>query len=109
MITRKTTRIIGIALIVIGLSVFGISYNQGSIGQDRYSNLGCVVTDYINAISKGCNIANNQMTGGFIGMIFAFFTALFGASLVIPSVLVVLVRIIKKLTKHQVRSGRDLQ
>ncbi|MGB8937387.1 MAG: hypothetical protein WCC17_20030 [Candidatus Nitrosopolaris sp.] len=107
MITRKTTRIIGIALIVIGLSVFGISYNQGSIGQDRYSNLGCVVTDY--EMPNSCTIANNQTTGGSIGMIFAFFTALFGASLVIPSVLVVLVRIIKKLTKHQVRSGRDLQ
>jgi hypothetical protein len=95
MITRKTTRIIGIALIVIGLSVFGISYNQGSIGQDRYSNLGCVVTDYINAISKGCNMANNQMTGGFIGMIFAFFTTIFGASLVVPSVLMKMIRRMK--------------
>ena len=63
-ITRKTT---GIGLIVIGLSVFGMSYNQGSIGQDRYSNLGCAVTDY--KTPKVCIIANNQMTGGFIGMI----------------------------------------
>lgn len=40
-------------------------------------------------------IANNQMTGGFIGMIFGFFTALFGASLVVPSVLMKMIRRIK--------------
>lgn len=41
-ITKKITKIIGIALIVIGLSLFGISYNQGSIAQARYSEFMCV-------------------------------------------------------------------
>lgn len=41
----------------------------------------------VDATPKACITANNQMTGGFVGMIFGFFTALFGASLVVPSVL----------------------
>ena len=61
MTVKKT---IGIALIVIGLSVFGISYNQGLIGQDRYSGFMCAV----DATPKACTIANNQMTGGFVGL-----------------------------------------
>ena len=94
-ITRKRiTKIIGIALIVVGLSVFGVSYDQGSIGQNNYSAFMCTVSI---TVKTQCIIANNQMTGGFIGMIFGFFTALFGASLVAPSVLRKLIRIrIKK-------------
>ncbi|MGB8935915.1 MAG: hypothetical protein WCC17_12500 [Candidatus Nitrosopolaris sp.] len=90
-ITRKTTKIIGIALIVIGLSLFGICYNQGSIGQDRYSEFMCAV----DVTPKACTIANNQMTCGFVGMIFGFFTALFGASLVVPSILMKLIKRMK--------------
>jgi hypothetical protein len=78
MIAKKATKIIGIGLTSIGLSVFSISYNQGSIGQNVYSNFGCAV----NATPKQCTLANNQMTAGFAGMIFAFFTALFGAFLI---------------------------
>lgn len=90
-ITRKTTKIIGIALVVIGLSLFFIFHDQGLIGQNVYSNLGCAV----DAKPNSCTIANNQMTGGFIGMIFSFFTALFGASLVVPSTLMKLIRRMK--------------
>jgi uncharacterized membrane protein HdeD (DUF308 family) len=74
--TRKT--MIGIALIVVGLSVFAISYNEGLTGQENYSAFLCAV---ITTTKTQCTIANNQMTGGFIGMIFGFFTALFGVSL----------------------------
>ncbi|MFY9798477.1 MAG: hypothetical protein WB988_18535 [Candidatus Nitrosopolaris sp.] len=91
-ITRKTTKIIGIALIVIGLSLFGISYNQGSMGQDRYSEFMCAV----DATPKACTTANNQMTGGFIGMIFGFFVALFGSSLVVPSTLLKIIKKVKR-------------
>ena len=90
-VTEITTKIIGIPLIVIGLSVFSISYNQGSIGQDRYSGFMCAV----DATPKACTIADNQMTGGFIGMMFVFFTTLFGASLVVPSVLMKMIRRMK--------------
>lgn len=88
-------KIIGIALIVVGLSVFGLSYNQGHIGQSTYSNLGCAVTEY--KTPESCIIANNQMMGGFLGMIFSFFTALFGASLVVSSIPSALKRLIKKM------------
>jgi hypothetical protein len=43
MVSRKVTKIIGVALTIIGLSVFGISYNQGFISQENYSSLGCAV------------------------------------------------------------------
>jgi hypothetical protein len=85
--TRKT--MIGIALIVVGLSVFAISYNEGLTGQENYSKVLCAV---ITTTNTGCIIANNQMAGGFIGMIFGFFTALFGASLVVPSILMKLIK-----------------
>ena len=49
----------------------------------------------VDATPKACTIANDQMTGGFIGMIFGFFIALFGASLVVPSVLMKLIKRIK--------------
>lgn len=90
MITRKTTRIIGIGLIVIGLSLFFIFHNQGLAGQKIYSGLGCVVTSY--QMPESCNISNNQMTMGFMGMIFSFFIALFGSSLVVPSALMGLIK-----------------
>ena len=76
---------IGVALIVIGLSVFAISYNEGLTGQENYSIFLCAV---VTTTKTQCTLANNQMTGGFIGMIFGFFTALFGASLVVPSILI---------------------
>jgi hypothetical protein len=84
--TRKT--MIGIALIVVGLSVFAISYNEGFTGQENYSTFLCAV---IATTNTQCTIANNQMTGGFIGMIFGFFTAL-PASLVVPSTLMKLMK-----------------
>ena len=80
---------IGIALIVVGLSVFTISYNEGFTGQENYSTFLCAV---ITTTKTQCTIANNQMTGGFIGMIFGFFTALFGASLVVPSIFMKLIK-----------------
>lgn len=82
-ITEKIKKIIGVVMIMIGLSVFFISHSQGLVGQNVYSNLGCAVDPRPNF----CTIANNQMTAVFIGMIFAFFTALFGASLVVPPTL----------------------
>jgi hypothetical protein len=85
--TRKT--MIGIALIIVGLSVFAISYNGGLIGQENYSTALCAV---ITTTKTQCTIANNQMAGGFIGMIFGFFTGLFGASLVVPSMLMKLIK-----------------
>jgi len=42
--TRK--KIIGIILIVIGLSIFGISYNRGSVSQEIYSILGCAANAF---------------------------------------------------------------
>ena len=90
MTTITTKKTVGIALIIVGLSVFGISYNQGSVGQDNYSAFMCAAS--ITAKAQ-CIIANNQMTGGFIGMIFGFFTALFGTSLIAPSIWKKLVRI----------------
>jgi hypothetical protein len=92
-IIKNTTEIIGIALIMIGLSLFFIFHNQGLVGQYVYSNLGCAVDEY--KIPNPCAIANNQIISGFIGMIFSFFTALFGASLVVPSVLMKLIRRMK--------------
>jgi hypothetical protein len=83
MISRKITKITGIALTVIGLSVFAISYNQGSIAQYKFSDLGCAV----NFTPKMCAETNAVIVAGFIGMILSFFTALFGASLVMSSVL----------------------
>jgi hypothetical protein len=85
--TRKT--MIGIALIVIGLSAFAISYYEGLIGQKNYSTFLCAV---ITITKTQCTIANDQMAGGFIGMIFGFFTGLFGASLVVPSMLMKLIK-----------------
>jgi hypothetical protein len=93
-ITEKTTKIIGIAMIIIGLALFFYCYNQGSIGQKHYSDFGCTVTEY--ETPTACAIANNQMTSGLIGMIFSFFTALFWASLVVPSSLVVLIKKMKR-------------
>jgi hypothetical protein len=58
---RKT--IIGIALIVIGLSVFGTSYNEALTGQEYYSTFLCAV---VTTTKTQCTIANNQMTGRFI-------------------------------------------
>ena len=94
MIIEKTKKIIGIALIIIGLSVFFISHNEGLIGQKVYSSLGCAVTTY--EMPKLCDTANNQMTAGFIGMIFSFFTALFGTSLIVPSALMKVIRSMKR-------------
>lgn len=91
MISRKTVQITGIALTVIGLSVFAISYNQGVTNQNTYSALGCAV----NATPKACGTTNSEIIGGFIGMIFGFFTALFGASLVVPSELSKMIRRVK--------------
>jgi hypothetical protein len=99
MITRKTTRIIGIGLTVISLSLFFIFHNQGLTGQKIYSGLGCIVTSY--QMPESCNIANNQILFGFVGMIFSFFTALFGASLVVPSTLMKLIKRMKKEWKEQ--------
>ncbi len=45
-------------------------------GQEHNSGFMCAV----DATPKACTGANNQMTGGFIGMIFGFFIAFFGAS-----------------------------
>jgi hypothetical protein len=38
---------------------------------------------------------SHEMIYGFVGMIFSFFIALFGASLVIPSILIKLIKRIK--------------
>jgi hypothetical protein len=58
---------IGIVLIVTGLSVFAISYNEGLTGQENYSIF--MRSNYDNNKKTRCTIANNQMIGGFIGMI----------------------------------------
>lgn len=84
---RKT--MIGVALIVIGLSIFAISHNEGLTGQENYSIFLCAV---VTTTKTQWTLANNQMTGGFIGMIFRFFTALFGASLVVPLILMKLIK-----------------
>jgi hypothetical protein len=95
-ITKKTKKIIGIAMIIVGLSAFGISFNQGLIGQKHYSGLGCAV----DARPPACITTNNQMTGGFIGMIPGFFIALFGASLILPTAL----RMVAKRIKGRVQT-----
>ena len=90
MISRKV--IIGIALTVIGLFAFAISYNQGMISQNVYSKFGCAV----DARPQQCVISYNQIIAGFLGKIFLFFTALYGIWLIVPSLLM-------KFTKKQER------
>jgi hypothetical protein len=91
MVSRKITKIIGIALTVIGSSVFGTSYHLGSISQDKFSVLGCAV----NFTPKICAETNVVIVTGFIGMILSFFTALFGAYLIIPSALTTIIKRIR--------------
>jgi hypothetical protein len=90
-ITEKTKKIIGIVMIIVGLSIFDISYNQGLIGQKHYSDLGCAVDPR----PEACTITNNEMIIGFVGMIFSFFTAAYGASLIIPTALKMVTKRIK--------------
>ena len=91
-ITKKTKEIVGIILIAIALSGFIVSYNQGLLGQDRYSRLGCAV----DARPLECIITNSQMITGFVAMIFTFFMALFGASLIVPQMLMKLIKKVKR-------------
>jgi len=77
MVARKTIKIIGTGLTVVGLFVFGISYIEGSAAQYKFSDLGCAV----NFTSKMCAETNVVIVAGFIGMILSFFTGLFGAYL----------------------------
>ncbi|MGC2572035.1 MAG: hypothetical protein WA364_11035 [Candidatus Nitrosopolaris sp.] len=79
----KKTRIIGIVLIAIGVSVFGTSYHLGTVNQDIYSKTGCAVDPR----PKQCMTSNNEIIAGFMGMIFGFFTILYAVYLVMPSVL----------------------
>jgi ascorbate-specific PTS system EIIC-type component UlaA len=50
---------------------------------------------------EACTTSNNQIISGFLGMIFGFFAVLFGASLVVPSTLMKLIKRMKKGGKEQ--------
>jgi len=91
MVSRKLTRIVGIAMTVTGLSVFVTLYIEGSIAQYKFSDLGCAV----NFTPKMCAETNVVIVAGFIGMILSFFTGLFGAYLIIPSALTTMIKRIR--------------
>ncbi|MGC2571927.1 MAG: hypothetical protein WA364_10495 [Candidatus Nitrosopolaris sp.] len=91
MVSRRITKILGVAMIVAGLSAFCVSYIEGSIAQYKFSDQGCAV----NFTPKICAETNVVIVTGFIGMILSFFTALFGAYLIIPSALTTLVKRIR--------------
>lgn len=76
---RKLKRIIGIALVIVGLTIFFMSYYSGVVGQKIYSNQGCAVDSRPNT----CTISNDQIVVGFVGMIFSFFGILGGIALII--------------------------
>jgi hypothetical protein len=61
------------------LSVFGLSYNKGITEANTFSVFGCVV----NFTPKMCAETNVAIVAGFIGMTLSFFTALYGAYLVL--------------------------
>jgi len=97
MIFRKTAQITGIALTAIGISVFCISYNQGVVNQNIYSTFGCAV----DSRPTQCDTSNYHMVISFIAIILSFFTALFGASLVMPSVLAKMIGKVRRVVKEE--------
>jgi hypothetical protein len=58
------------------------------INQNVYSNFGCAV----DSRPKICAEANVAIVAGFIGMILSFFTGLFGAYLIAPSLLTSMIK-----------------